>query len=110
MKATPETPYLRTFEAFLEWFPTEEDCATYLEWIRWPMGFVCLKCGGIKAWHTDRGLWHCGGCGHQSNMTAGTVFEDSRKPLRLWFLVMWLMMARKTGLSLIRNCFGAPTG
>jgi hypothetical protein len=32
-------------------------------------------------------------------VTAGTVFEDSRKPLRLWFQVMWLMMAHKTGLS-----------
>ena len=32
-------------------------------------------------------------------MTAGTVFDGSRKPLRLWFHVMWLMMAQKTGLS-----------
>ena len=37
-------------------------------------------------------------------MTAGTVFEDSRKPLRLWFHVMWLMMAQKTGLSAKNLC------
>jgi transposase-like protein len=32
------------------------------------------------------------------------VFEDTRKPLRLWFHVMWLMMAQKTGLSAENLC------
>jgi transposase-like protein len=102
--ATLEHPYPETFEQFLEWFSAEEDCAAYLEWIRWPEGFVCPRCGSTTAWHTDRGLWHCQGCRHQSSATAGTVFEDSRKPLRLWFHVMWLMMAQKTGLSAKNLC------
>lgn len=104
MKATAGQPYPRTFEEFLEWFSSEEDCAKYLEWIRWPHGFVCSGCGGTKAWRTDRGLWHCQGCQRQSSVTAGTVFEGSRKPLRLWFHVMWLMMAQKTGLSAKNLC------
>jgi transposase-like protein len=104
MKATAERPYPRTFEEFLEWFSSEDDCARYLEWIRWPQGFVCPGCGGTKAWRTERGLWHCQGCQRQSSVTAGTVFEDSRKPLRLWFHVMWMMMAQKTGLSAKNLC------
>jgi transposase-like protein len=104
MKATIENPFPRNFEEFLDWFSAEEDCAAYLEWIRWPAGFVCPKCGGTKAWRTDRGLWHCQGCQRQSSVTVGTVFEDSRKPLRLWFHVMWLMMAQKTGLSARNLC------
>jgi transposase-like protein len=104
MKATVEHPYPRTFEEVLEWFPTEGDCMAYLEWIRWPDGFVCPRCEGKKAWRTERGLWHCQGCGLQSSTTAGTVFEDSRKPLRLWFHVMWLMMAQKTGMSAKNLC------
>ncbi len=99
MKATLAKPYPRDFEEFLDWFSTEEDCAAYLEWIRWSAGFVCAKCGSTQAWRTARGLWHCQGCQRQSSVTVGTVFEDSRKPLRLWFHVMWLMMAQKTGLS-----------
>jgi len=99
MKATLQKPYPRTFEEFIEWFSTEDDCAAYLEWIRWPNGFACPGCGSTKAWRTERGLWHCQGCNRQSSVTVGTVFEDSRKPLRLWFHVMWLMMAQKTGLS-----------
>lgn len=104
MKATVEHPYPRTFEEVLEWFPTEEDCIAYLEWIRWPDGFVCPRCEARKAWRTERGLWHCQGCGRQSSPTAGTVFEDSRKPLRFWFHVMWLMMAQKTGMSAKNLC------
>jgi len=104
MKATVEHPYPRTFEEVLEWFPTEEDCVAYLEWVRWPDGFVCPRCEGRNAWRTKRRLWHCQGCGRQSSVTAGTVFEDSRKPLRFWFHVMWLMMAQKTGMSAKNLC------
>jgi len=104
VKATVEHPYPRTFEEVLEWFPTEEDCIAYLEWIRWPDGFICPRCEGRKAWRTARGLWHCQGCGRQSSTTAGTVFDDSRKPLRFWFHVMWLMMAQKTGMSAKNLC------
>lgn len=104
MKATTESPFPRTFEEFLDWFSSDEDCERYLEWVRWPNGFVCPECGGKKSWRTDRGLWHCKGCRHQSSVTAGTVFEDSRKSLRLWFHVMWLMMAQKTGLSAKNLC------
>lgn len=104
MNATRENPYPRTFEEFLEWFSLEQDCAAYLEWIRWPGGFVCPECCGTEAWRTERGLWHCKTCKLQTSATAGTVFEDSRKPLRLWFHVMWLMMAQKTGLSAKNLC------
>ena len=104
VKATAKNRHPRTFEEFLEWFSTEEDCAKYLEWIRWPEGFACPGCGGTKAWRTDRGLWHCQECQRQSSATAGTVFEDSRKPLRLWFHVLWLMMAQKTGVSARNLC------
>jgi transposase-like protein len=104
MKATDESPYPRNFEEFLDWFQGDADCAAYLEWVRWPKGFSCPGCGGASAWRTDRGLFHCRGCSRQVSITAGTVFEDSRKPLRLWFHVMWLMMAQKTGLS-ARNLY-----
>ncbi len=76
----------------------------YLASIRWPDGFACPACGETKAWRTDRRLWFCQCCQRQTSTTAGTVFEDTRKPLRLWFHVMWLMMAQKTGLSAKNLC------
>lgn len=104
MKATTERPYPRTYEELLDWFPTEAECVAYLEWLRWPEGYCCSACGGRRAWRTARGLWHCHGCQHQGSVTAGTVFADSRKPLRLWFHVVWLMMAQKTGMSAKNLC------
>lgn len=91
--------YPNNFEEFLDWFSTEDECLSYLESIRWPEGFRCPSCASQAAWRTERKLWHCQSCHHQTSATAGTVFEDSRKSLRLWFHVMWLMMAHKTGLS-----------
>ena len=104
MKATQNNPYPRTFEEFLNWFQSEADCRDYLEWIRWPDGFACPRCGGRESWRTNRGLLKCGACGRQASATVGTVFEDTRKPLLLWFHVMWLMMAQKTGLSARNLC------
>jgi hypothetical protein len=33
-------------------------------------------------------LLQCSGCGYQSSVTAGTIFQDTRKPLTLWFRAM----------------------
>ncbi len=32
-------------------------------------------------------------------MTAGTVFQDTRKPLTLWFRAIWLLTSQKHGVS-----------
>lgn len=104
MKATAKNPYPKNFEEFLNWFQIEADCREYLEWVRWPEGIACPSCGATKGWRTDRGLWHCAKCQRQISVTVGTVFEGSQKPLRLWFHVMWLMMAQKTGLSARNLC------
>ena len=32
-------------------------------------------------------------------MTAGTIFQDTRKPLRLWFRAMWHITSQKNGAS-----------
>lgn len=49
MKATVEHPYPHTFEEFLDWFPTEDDCVQYLEWVRWGSGFLIDEAGNETA-------------------------------------------------------------
>jgi len=61
-------------------FGTEEACLQYLEQLRWPSGFRCPRCGGDKAWRATRGLRVCRLCGYQASVTAGTIFQDTRKP------------------------------
>lgn len=81
-------------------FGTEEACAEFLAKIRWPEGFHCPRCASTAHWAlARRGLIECADCGHQTSLTAGTVFHGSRKPLRLWFRAMFLMASQKLGLS-----------
>jgi transposase-like protein len=99
MKKRETKPYPKNFEEFLDWFSTDDQCIKYLFTIKWPNGFVCPRCEGNDYWETKRKLYHCISCNKQTSITAGTVFEDSRKSLRLWFHVAWVMMAQKTGVS-----------
>ena len=46
-----------------------------------------------------RDLWECGGCGWQSSVTAGTIFQDTRTPLAVWFRAMWWVTTQKNGAS-----------
>jgi len=41
----------------------------------------------------------CAGCGHQVSVTAGTVFQDTRTPLTVWFRAMWWVTSQKNGVS-----------
>lgn len=92
--------YPRHFQEFLEQFKNEDDCWNYIYEIRWPNGFMCPKCREHnKYWLTDHKLIHCSYCGHQTSVTGGTIFHGTRKPLLLWFHIMWWVVAQKTGAS-----------
>ena len=91
--------YPRTILEFEERFATEEACRHYLAQLRWPEGFCCPRCGHRKAWITKRRLYHCCQCEFQTSVTAGTILQDTRKPLRLWFRAMWHLTSQKSGVS-----------
>ena len=91
--------YPRNLPEFDARFATEEACREYLLKVRWPNGFVCPRCQGAKAWTTQRNLLVCDECEYQASLTAGTVFEGTRKPLALWFKAMWWVTTQKNGAS-----------
>lgn len=78
---------------------TENDCAEYIRRLRWPDGFRCPICSHGQAWQTARGLFHCAVCGRQISVTAGTLFDGTRKPLRVWFQAIWYVTNQKSGVS-----------
>ena len=95
-----EVKYPKDFQEFLEQFKDEKSCHDYLFEMRWTNGFVCPKCkSNVKYWLTAKNRVHCGICGHQASLTAGTIFHGTRKPLLLWFHIMWWVVAQKTGVS-----------
>ena len=91
--------YPRTLQEFDEWFASEEACLCYLETLRWPNGFVCPKCHSIKAWHMRSGIFRCVHCQHDASVIAGTIFQGTRKPLKLWFQAIWYVTSQKFGGS-----------
>ena len=91
--------YPRALLEFEHWFQTERACRDYLIRLRWAHGFVCPFCGYHKAWSVRRVVFQCVQCHKDVSVTAGTIFQDSHLPLRLWFRAMWLLTNQKTGLS-----------
>jgi len=82
------------------WFASEEACGAYLEKLRWPGGFVCPVCGVAQdPYRSSRGRLMCRSCGHQSTVTAGTVFDKTRTPLRVWLAAAWYITNQKQGVS-----------
>jgi len=92
--------YPRTYREFVEMFPDDEACATYLERLRWPNGFICPSCQiTATPWRQTRGRLVCPNCRHQSSVSADTIFDKTRTPLTTWFEAGWHVTTAKNGLS-----------
>jgi transposase-like protein len=98
--AIPGKDYPQNWNDFLDWFSTEESCLDYLERLRWPGGFVCPRCGVLgEAYRASRTRLMCRACQHQSSVTAGTIFDKTRTPLRVWLAAAWYLTNQKQGVS-----------
>jgi len=91
--------YPKTLLELEERFGTEEACRHYLSQLRWPTGFICPFCRGKGGWLDRRQRWTCQACRRQTTVTAGTLFEGTHLPLRVWFRAAWLVTSQKFGAS-----------
>lgn len=86
-------------------FHNEEAAYAYVEKRLWSQGAVCPHCGGMErvgklAGKTTRaGLWKCYECRKPFTVKIGTIFEDSKVPMRLWLQAMYLIAGSKKGIS-----------
>ncbi|AOE91615.1 IS1595 family transposase (plasmid) [Ralstonia solanacearum] len=96
----PGKDYPRNWNEFLDRFGTEEACLSYLEGLRWPQGFICPDCGvAAEPYRSSRTRLMCRSCGHQTTVTAGTIFDKTRTPLRVWLAGAWYLTNQKQGVS-----------
>lgn len=91
--------YPKTLHELENRFHTDDACRAYLYSLRWPNGFVCPRCGHTKAWKMSTDLYWCASCSYKASVTAGTIFERTRKPLTVWFRVIWWITSQKYGAS-----------
>jgi transposase-like protein/predicted RNA-binding Zn-ribbon protein involved in translation (DUF1610 family) len=94
----------RSLSQFQKDFSDAEDCAAFLAARRWPDGFVCPRCGGMRSGllknraHT----YECLDCGRQTSITAGTVLHRSKLPMQTWFWAAHLMATHSNGMSALQ--------
>ena len=87
---------------FRERFGTEEACRAALFEMRWREGLACPGCGGSSFCRLrTRELFQCNRCKRQVRLTAGTVFQDSKLPLTVWFTAIYHLTQSKGGIRSI---------
>jgi transposase-like protein len=91
--------YPRDQMEFERVFASEENCLQYLIEVKWPLGYKCNKCGHIEYWVLSRKRLKCKNCLTIITITSNTFFDQSNKPLTLWFRAIWWMIAQKNGVS-----------
>ena len=96
-------------------FRAEESCREALRDARWPKGVECPKCGKqekVYALKSKPFYWLCKNCkSYRFSVISGTIFENTKKPLKVWFKVAYLMLVAKKGRSALeihRTMYGDP--
>jgi len=88
----------------------ERAAVEFMERQRWDDSPACPRCGDTdvaqvrdaKGERSARYLWRCHGCKRQFTVRIGTVFEDSRIPLRHWCYAFWAACSSKKGVSALQ--------
>jgi transposase-like protein len=91
--------YPRTLDEFEATFSSDEACRDYLARLRWAKGFRCPRCDNAKAYAIGSTLYQCSACRYQVSVIAGTIFQDTHKPLTMWFRAFWWVAGQKNGAS-----------
>ena len=104
MARKPKAVHQMTEPQFEAAFPDEAHCIAYLVARRWPNGVHCPRCGSVEVTELASGNhWQCYECAPETSYRfshiAGTIFENTNKPLRVWYKVVHLMLTAKKGIS-----------
>lgn len=91
-----------TVKEFFKQFPDDNACLEHIMAVRYGKRHTCQKCGAVDAtFHkvTERRAYACAQCGDHLYPCAGTLFEDSRTSLQLWFYAIYLFASTRHGVS-----------
>lgn len=93
--------HFNNLDDFEKAFPDEKTAIDHFRGIRWPNGVACPHCGSFKVYDLKMGKHKCGEkeCAEKFTVRNGTIFEDSKLPLRKWFKAVFLMTSHKKGIS-----------
>jgi transposase-like protein len=94
----------------------ETAAVEFFEFQRWGDTPCCVKCGSVDVYQmkdaatgerNKRFLWRCRDCKEQYTVRIGTVYEESRLPMKYWAYAFWRGATSKKGVSALeikRHC------
>lgn len=90
-----------TVRQFFAKFPDDDACLVHVMDVRYGLRHVCKECGVDSTFHklSERRAFSCAACGHHVYPCAGTIFQDSRTSLQLWFYAIYLFVCTRHGVS-----------
>ncbi|MFZ3352800.1 MAG: IS1595 family transposase [Xanthobacteraceae bacterium] len=90
-----------TVGEFFARFPDDDACLGHIMEVRFGLRYVCAACGVEGTFHklANRRAFSCAHCGDHVYPTAGTVFQDTRTPLQVWFYAIYLFVTTRHGVS-----------
>lgn len=88
----------------------ETAAVEFLEAQRWGSAPACARCGDVAVYkmtsvdgsRNKDYRWRCKGCKVMFTVRTGTIFEESRLPLRVWVYAFWAACSNKKGISALQ--------
>lgn len=93
----------KSLPEFLAHFKDEETCQKHFAAVRFRDGAYCPHCGHTSIYEFKGGRrYRCAGCKQDFTIKTGTVFGESKLPLKKWFLAIYLLSSSSKGISSVQ--------
>jgi transposase len=91
-----------SFHNFIKRFPDDDSCLEEIKKLQYPKGIYCTECGMITKHYKikNRTSYSCKLCRSQVSPLAGTIFEKTTTPLRIWFYAIFLMTHSRAEITI----------
>jgi len=88
----------------------EAAATEFLEKQRWGDSPCCPRCGDVEVYmmvgrdgqRNKDYRWRCRGCREMFTVRTGTIFEETRLPLRVWVYALWKACSSKKGIAALQ--------
>src|SRR5213594_1607989 len=102
-----QSPILTALRAATQ---SEHAAVEFLEKQRWEGAPACPRCGSAEVYkmigadgaRNKDYRWRCRSCKQMFTVRTGTIFEESRLPLRVWVYAFWKACSSKKGISALQ--------
>lgn len=80
-------------------FSDEQTCINHLTALRWEGEIISPFDPDSKVYKCKGNKYRCKNTGKYFNVKTGTIFEDTKIPLRKWFMALYVFSSHKKGIS-----------